>query len=173
LRVLILLSVVIGFSGCSSIRQKCSDGWRITGYYTPIESDFSAQKRKSLVIENAQYQFAEGFIAAVRMEGWGRTRYGWYLGYYSGAWHRSSSALNAHGQPLSLGVAAMKGGKRSAEALQIDGLNSVLGRDRFIVQDTGSGLKSKQVDIYTGEGEAARAKTFAVTRNDATVCRVM
>ena len=33
--------------------------------------------------------FSQKFLSETRTEGWGITRFGWALGYYSGAWHRS------------------------------------------------------------------------------------
>ena len=33
--------------------------------------------------------FSQKFLSETRTEGWWITRFGWALGYYSGAWHRS------------------------------------------------------------------------------------
>ena len=33
-------------------------------------------------------------------EGWGKTRFGWYLGNYGGAWHKADAPLDADNSPL-------------------------------------------------------------------------
>lgn len=170
LLVVYFLTVIIA---CTSSREDCSQGWRITGYYTPVESEFVQTPSLSVNASGKHYRFSKEFLAAVRMEGWGRTRFGWYLGYYSGGWHRSSTARDAKGNGLVVGMAAMKRGRAMPNHLRIDGLETVLGRSVFKVSDTGSGLKSKQVDIYTGEGSRARQLTYAITREHARVCRVL
>src|ERR1041385_7147058 len=46
--------------------------------------------------------FSQEFLEEIRTEGWGITRFGWALGYYGGAWHRSDrGALDASDRKVS------------------------------------------------------------------------
>lgn len=155
------------------MHDKCSDGWRITGYYTPIETEFPESRKRNLTVAGKAYRFSDRFVAAVKMEGWGRTRFGWYLGYYSGRWHRSTIPRDSMNQGLVLGVAAIKSKHSKLSSVRIDSLLSSMGRSYFQLSDTGSGLAPKQVDIYTGEGEKGRQLSFEVTQDNATVCPIL
>ncbi|MGC2237683.1 MAG: hypothetical protein WA584_16085, partial [Pyrinomonadaceae bacterium] len=85
------------------INYECSDGWRITGYFTPIETDYDSAKMREIEIAGVgRMKFSADFLDVVFSEdkgfgeGWGKTRFGWYLGNYDGAWHKSSDPLDAH-----------------------------------------------------------------------------
>src|SRR4051812_29708810 len=85
----------------------CSDGWRITGYYTPVETDFTAANTREIEIRGiGKDSFNSEFLRTIFDdnkgfgEGWGKTRYGWYLGYYDGRWHKADAPLDADDKPL-------------------------------------------------------------------------
>ena len=75
------------------VTLSCSDGWYITSYYTPLESDFSTRTATTIRVEEENcvkrsYSFNSDFIDDVKIEGAGKTRYEWYLGYWEGGWHK-------------------------------------------------------------------------------------
>src|SRR5205807_1159559 len=87
--------------------MNCSDGWRITGYYTPIETDFSGAETREIEIRGVgKESFNADFLKTIFDddqgfgEGWGKTRFGWYLGNYRGGWHKSDAPLDANDKPL-------------------------------------------------------------------------
>src|SRR4051812_45229852 len=85
----------------------CTDGWRITGYYLPLEVDFHQPPLKIQVEGIGADPFPADFLDATKMEGWGQTRYGWFLGWSKHHWVKSQAPLNAHGQPLRIGSIAV------------------------------------------------------------------
>ena len=162
---LLVLLLVLLLSSCARSKLGCDDSWKVTGFYTPVESDFSYQNKSTIKLKSGTRQtFGADFLKAVKMEGWGRTRFGWYLGYYSKQWHRSNKPLNAKGKPLVIGVVAVDNRVVSkGTQLSIPGLKSSFGIDQFVADDVGSGIKSRHVDVYTGEGNAAREMTYKIT----------
>jgi len=114
--------------------------------------------------------FNSNFINAVQVEGWGKTRFGWYLGYYNGLWHKKESALNSVGQPLVIGTVAVDNeviGK--GERINIPAAEKHLDIKEFTANDVGSGVRKHHIDIYTGEGRAAKTLSYKVTGKH-TVC---
>src|ERR1051325_562876 len=86
----------------------CSDGWYITGYYIPREDELPGDAEEINVARVGKLSFSQEFLNETRTEGWGITRFGWALGYYSGGWHRSDAgALDASGNLLSEGMIAI------------------------------------------------------------------
>src|SRR5215467_4752778 len=78
----------------------CSEGWRITGYFTPIETDYNSGEMTEIEVGRlGKMSFDSEFIRTVFDEnkgfgeGWGKTRFGWYLGNYRGSWHKSDAPL--------------------------------------------------------------------------------
>jgi len=137
----------------------------VTGFYTPIESDFSSSSKTTIKLSTGEtYSFNADFSSAVKVEGWGRTYYGWYLGFYNKQWHRSEKPLNAKGKPLIKGVVAVDNQIiQEGSQLVIPGLKEVLGYERFDADDVGSGIKSHHIDVYTGEGNSAKLLTYKIT----------
>src|SRR6476620_11433430 len=67
----------------------CSDGWRITGYFTPIETDYASRTMVEVDVSGiGTMSFNSEFVRVIFDEeqgfgeGWGKTRFGWYLGNY-------------------------------------------------------------------------------------------
>ncbi len=143
----------------------CSQDWKITGYYSPIETEFPQGENDRILIKDfGHLYFNETFIKEVTMEGWGRTRFGWYLGYFSNAFHKSQNPLNARGQHLQLGAVAIDTQYlKMGNKITIPQVNEVIGVNWFVANDTGSAIKKKHIDVYTGEGKLAKATSWQVT----------
>ena len=77
----------------------CNPDWYITGYYTPIESDFSGEF-VAITFDDGTKQFKADFLDKVKKEGWGKTRFGGYVGWYDNSFHLSNTALDVHGNRL-------------------------------------------------------------------------
>ena len=143
----------------------CSDNWKVTGYYSPIEMEFAQGVDRRIKIKDVGYlYFNKAFIKEVKMEGWGRTRFGWYLGYFSNQFHKSKVPLNAKGHHLQLGVVAIDTQYlKMGNKVSIPQVNDVIGVNWFVASDTGSAIKKKHIDVYTGEGKLAKVVTWRVT----------
>ncbi len=159
---LFTLLIIFSFPTQASV---CTPDWKITGYYSPIESDFPTIKDKSVVIESlGAVNFNQAFVAEVKLNGWGRTRYGWYLGYYGNKWHQSDTPLDAQGQHLQLGAVAIdRNFLKMGNRIVIPQVNDIVGVSTFVARDTGSAIKKKHIDVYTGEGKLARKTSWKVT----------
>ena len=149
---------------------ECSDGWRITGYYTPHERDYPRVELRTIRVAGTRHSFPDAFIRAVRMEGWGRTSDGWCLGYYGNRYHREREPLDSAGRALEQGVVAVDPRliQRGVE-LKIEGVPALAGRV-FTARDVGGAIQDRRVDVYCGEGATARAMTYSVTTDGTVVC---
>lgn len=160
-----LFMLVIGLAGCASSFSYCTNDWKITGYYTPDESDFEQHTQVEIHVNHlGNFNFPKGFIDSVRLEGWGKTRLGWYLGFYNHQWHSSRKPLNSIGQPLVLGVVAVDNSLiANGKVISIPRLWDTIKSRDLIATDVGSMVKGKHIDIYTGEGETARKLTYDIS----------
>jgi 3D (Asp-Asp-Asp) domain-containing protein len=161
-RIIIFLLCFIPFMAQASV---CSSGWKITGYYSPVESDFSQVIDASVLVKNLGVrQFNQDFVADVKLNGWGRTRFGWYLGYFGQQWHKSPTPLDAQGKHLQLGAVAIdRDVLKMGNKITIPQVNDIVGVAQFVARDTGSAIKKKHIDVYTGEGKLARKVSWQVT----------
>ncbi len=152
-------------------KPDCSDGWRITGYYTPVETDFtSGPTREIEIVGVGKESFNAEFLKTVFDdgegfgEGWGKTRLGWYLGEYRGHWHKSDAPLDANDKPLEADTVAVDRKYIPAGSLvTIPDLPGDLGKLEFKSNDVGVSVHGKHVDVYTGEGRTARRKMYRFT----------
>lgn len=171
---LLWLSTTLFLSACASLdpqNPNCSHGWKITGYYTPVESHFDQNHWQTLTLKKAgQFSAPVDFVKAVRIQGWGKTRLGWYLGYYGGRWHKSDHPLDSRGNVLVVGVVAVDNRWVTKPELTIPSLEDVMPVSRFKTKDVGSAVKGKHVDVYTGEGEFAKSIAYQVTHKNTEVC---
>jgi len=149
----------------TAIASVCSENWKITGYYSPIEADFPFEKNASVMVQKqGRIHFNATFLKEVKLEGWGRTRYGWYLGYFSKKWHRSATPLDARGKNLELGAVAIdRQYLKMGNKISIPQVNDVIGVPWFVASDVGSAIKQKHIDVYTGEGKLAKKTSWQVT----------
>jgi 3D (Asp-Asp-Asp) domain-containing protein len=152
----------------------CSDGWRITGYYTPVETDFTSKKTHEIDIRGfGKESFNAEFLDTVFSdkegfgEGWGKTRFGWYVGEYNGKWHIADAPLDADDHPLeSDSVAVDNSVIPPGSTVTIPDLPRGLGDLQFKSTDVGVTVHGKHVDVYTGEGREARRKMGRFTYED-------
>ena len=153
--------------------QQCSEGWKITGYFTPVEADYPRDGTQEITVRNGKLNFSSKFLRAVITEGWGKTDAGWYLGYdhETQKWQRSSEPLDDNGNRLQIGmIAADKGVLPSYSKVTISSLADSWGKRAYTVTDIGLtefgevSVKNKHIDVYTGEGKEAGQETFAISR---------
>jgi 3D (Asp-Asp-Asp) domain-containing protein len=153
-------------------QSTCSEGWYITGYYVPREDELPDTAEQINVERVGDLSFSQKFLNEIRTEGWGITRFGWALGYYSNGWHRSDAgALDASGNPLIVGAIAIDRSviPRGAN-VQIATLPSPWASKTFRATDVGNGIVGQHIDVFTGIGLAAEQETFRITSNDNRVC---
>jgi 3D (Asp-Asp-Asp) domain-containing protein len=164
------LSTSAACTSFTSLQSGCSDNWRVTGYYTPVEDDYQGGKQKIKVRNTGMVSIKKTFLRHVKLEGWGKTSNGWYLGYYDGAWHKSTYPLNSKGQALQKGMVAVDSSMVPLYSrIRIPGLDLVLGQQIFTASDVGTAVRDKHVDIYTGEGAQAKKLAYDITGPN-TVC---
>ena len=174
---MLLLAVVLLFTtrySNASHEETCTSQWYVTGYFTPVEADYPQTRKTKINIEKmGESIHASAFLKAVMVEGWGRTKDGWYLGRFSNKWHKSNKPLNALGKPLDVGsVATDKNVIPTGAVLKIPSLPNNLKDQLYVSDDVGSAIKNAHIDIYTGEGRQAEQTTIDITGNDHTVCQV-
>ena len=185
--LIILFSVLLPALGMNEAHKKmskrdllngsipeCSEGWRITGYFTPVETDYESTETSEIEIKGiGALSFNAEFLNIVFNEddgfgeGWGKTRFGWYVGKYNGAWHKSDAPLDAHDAPLLPNSIAVDPHLiPNGSVVQIPGLPHGFGDIKFIGNDVGVTVHGKHIDIYTGEGKAAGRLMRSVTFED-------
>jgi len=171
----LLAPTLLNFNSTATQTQgqsTCSEGWYITGYYVPREDELPDTTEQITVERFGDISFSKKFLNETRTEGWGVTRFGWALGYYSNGWHRSDSgALDASGNPLTVGAIAIDRSviPRGAN-VQIATLPSPWASKTFRATDIGNGIVGQHIDVFTGIGLAAEQETFRITSNDNRVC---
>jgi len=148
----------------------CSSDWYITGYFLPIESDYSGKSVEILVEGDTQFYLAD-FLEVVKIEGWGRTNADNYLGWYHGDFTISDRYLDAYNNDLIVGMVAVddsviKHGSKLTIPTLPEPWNDVI----FSGSDEGPAINGKHVDVFTGEGIDAENETFRITSTDNTVC---
>ncbi|HEY0364992.1 MAG TPA: 3D domain-containing protein [Pyrinomonadaceae bacterium] len=150
----------------------CSEGWYITGYYAPREDELPGVPEQINVEHAGNLSFSQNFLNEIRTEGWGITRSGWALGYYSGGWHRSDAGpLDASGNLLTDGAIAIDRSLIPPGAqVKISTLPSPWATKTFRATDTGNGIVGQHIDVFTGTGSAAEQETFRITSNNNRVC---
>ncbi|MEP6925869.1 MAG: hypothetical protein ABI954_15485 [Pyrinomonadaceae bacterium] len=159
----------------SSISRQCSDGWKITGYFTPVEADYATDETTEITVPGLtdKLVFSSKFIRAIIIEGWGKTNAGWYLGYdhETQKWQKSSAPLDNNGDALTVGmIAADKSVLQMNSKVSIPSLPSDWGKMIYTATDIGLtelgevSVKNKHIDVYTGEGKEAERQTFVITR---------
>ena len=160
--------------------EECSDGWRITGYFTPLETDYDSTEMREIQIKNfGAVKFNAEFLKTIfdedqgSGEGWGKTRFGWYLGNYNGAWHKSGDPLDANNSPLKTNSVAVDNSVIPTDSLvRIPDLPGVFGQENFVADDVGVTVHGKHIDVYTGEGKNAERAMYRVTFEDDKLLKV-
>lgn len=163
-----------GTSATLTGSPSCSDGWRITGYYTPVETDFTTGEGREIEIRGfGKESFDSDFLKTIfdddqgYGEGWGKTRFGWYLGKYNGRWHKADAPLDANDRPLRPDTVAVDTSIVPAgSTVTIPDLPGDLGKLEFKSNDVGISVHGKHIDVYTGEGRDARRRMYRFTYED-------
>lgn len=149
----------------------CSDGWYVTGYFVPVEKDYS-DEFIAININEFQREFRQDFVDAIKIEGWGRTLSGDYLGWYDDSFHINETALDQNGQPLIAGMIAVDNIViDSGTELIISTLPEPWNEIVLLSADEGPSIKGKHIDLFTGEGKLAENETFRVTSYDNKICK--
>jgi 3D (Asp-Asp-Asp) domain-containing protein len=152
----------------------CSDGWRTTGYFTPVETEYSSSGSTQVDVKGVgTVTLNTEFVSIVFNEekgfgeGWGKTRFGWYVGKYAGEWHKSSAPLDAHDSPLTPNSVAVDPSLiPKYSVVRIPDLPRPFADIDFVSTDVGVTVHGKHIDIYTGEGLKAAKMMYAVTFED-------
>jgi 3D (Asp-Asp-Asp) domain-containing protein len=149
----------------------CTDDWYVTGYFTPVESDYEGNTR-TVMVEGKLRTFFASFLDEIRIEGWGKTMDGDYIWDHKGTYYSGPYAKDALDNKLEVGMVAadttlIPFGTR----ISIPALNSSLGTNVFTVSDVGPAIIGKHIDVFTGEGPAAEAETLRITGNY-TICLI-
>jgi len=148
----------------------CTSDWYITGYFLPIESDYSGKSVEISVDRVKQFYLAD-FLEAVKIEGWGRTNAGNYLGWYHGAFTISDRYLDAYDNDLIVGMVAVDDSViEHGSELIIPTLPEPWNDVVFSGSDEGPSIIGKHIDVFTGEGIDAENETFRITGYDNQVC---
>jgi Calcineurin-like phosphoesterase/3D domain len=153
---------------------ECTTDWYITGYFTPVESDYSGSKRTIFVEDVGSKSYPSSFLDAVEKEGWGKTNEDFYIGRQGsgGEWVNSDYAQDSIDQPLKIGltVAVDPSMINHGTKLKVPTLPGEWGRLTYTANDIGKSIKGKHIDVFTGEGKSAEQQTFEITGRGNTVC---
>jgi len=173
----VILALSLGFVGEITINpsnltsfSNCSSNWYITGYFTPVESDYLGDFQE-IIIGDEIKQFRTDFLSVVKTEGWGKTLSGEYVGWYDDSFHISDMALDSHGEPLLVQLVAVDPEIiKQKTNLIIPNLPSPWNEMIFESSDVGPSIKGKHIDVYVGEGKQAELETFRITSTENDVC---
>ena len=153
------------------IFDSCSNEWQITGYFTPVESDYSGEF-VTIVINDMEREFRQDFVDEVTIEGWGKTLSGDYLGIFNDLFHISTDPLDSTGNILVVGKVAIDTALIEPNSnLIIPTLPEPWNEVIFFTSDVGAGIIGKHVDVYTGEGATAILESFKITSQNNNVCQ--
>ena len=148
----------------------CTDDWYVTGYFLPIESDYIT-KTNPINIDGRHYAFQIDFLDEVKIQGWGKTNSGDYLGWDDGRFYLNDIHLDSMGNELIVGSIAVdpkviEYGKKITIPTLPHPWNDII----FNSNDIGPAIIGKHIDVYTGKGLSARDEAFRITGYDNSVC---
>jgi len=150
--------------------SNCSSDWYITGYFTPVESDYFSDFQE-ITFGDETMQFKSDFLSVVKTEGWGKTISGEYVGWYDDSFHISDMPLDSHGEPLLVQYVAVDSEMiKQKTYLIIPNLPSPWNEMIFQSSDVGPSITGKHIDVYVGEGKQAEQETFRITSTENDVC---
>jgi len=150
--------------------SNCSSDWYITGYFTPVESDYFSDFQE-ITFGDETMQFKSDFLSVVKTEGWGKTISGEYVGWYDDSFHISDMPLDSHGEPLLVQYVAVDSEMiKQKTYLIIPSLPSPWNEMIFQSSDVGPSITGKHIDVYVGEGKQAEQETFRITSTENDVC---
>ncbi|MGQ0771266.1 MAG: 3D domain-containing protein [Nitrososphaerota archaeon] len=148
----------------------CSSGWYVTGYFTPVESDYTG-RFITVNVDDISYNFREDFVTEIKIEGWGKTASGNYLGWFDESFHLSDFPLDAVGNELVVNAIAVDRSIIPANTkITIPSLPSPWDGMVFTGSDIGPAIIGKHIDVYTGEGNDALDEAYRITGHHNIVC---
>ena len=148
----------------------CSSDWYVTGYFIPLEHEFS-DKFITIIINGDTREFRQDFVDTIKIEGWGETLSGDYLGWYDNSFHIENNALDLDGEILEVGKIAVDTTIIDHDALvTIPTLPEPWNKIVFIASDEGTSIKGKHIDVFTGAGNDAKEEAFRITGYSNEVC---
>ncbi len=167
---LMTYSIIKQSSSSHSNFSSCSPHWYITGYFTPVESDY-AGNLITISVDGIPYKFRADFVTEIKTEGWGKSLSGKYLGWFDESFHLSDFPLDATGNKLELYMIAVDTSLiPQNSSVMIPTLLPPWDRVVFFGSDTGTAIVGKHIDVYTGEGKDAHEETYRITGYDNIVC---
>lgn len=149
----------------------CTSDWYITGYFTPMESDYP-DKVKRILVDGMFGEYRTGFLEEIRTEGWGKTISGNYLGWYDNGYHESNYPLDKFGNKLvaKRSVAVDSSILRDDSRFVALTLPKPWDRVIFTATDAGPSIVGNHIDVYTGEGEDAKNEAYRITGYENVLC---
>ncbi|EGP93685.1 3D domain-containing protein [Nitrosarchaeum koreense] len=150
--------------------ENCTDGWYVTGYFLPLESDYSSNVAP-VNIDGEWYGFSIDFLNEVKIQGWGKTSFGDFLGWDEQKYYLNSVPLDANDNELIIGTIAVdpkiiKMNSKITIPNSPPPWNEII----FSSNDVGPAIIGKHIDVYTGVGLDARKEAFRITSNDYSIC---
>ncbi|EGG42625.1 Hypothetical protein Nlim_0437 [Candidatus Nitrosarchaeum limnium SFB1] len=150
----------------------CTKDWYVTGYFLPVESDYRT-KTSPVVIDGRSYNFQIDFLDEVKIQGWGKTNSGDYLGWDDGRFYLNDIPLDSMGEKLIVGsVAVDPKNIEHGKKITIPTLPYPWNEIIFNSNDIGPAIIGKHIDVYTGEGLSAREEAFRITGYNNSVCSI-
>jgi len=153
----------------------CTTGWYITGYINTNQADYPTTPATTIMVGGQMYSFNTKFLHDTQINGYGLTKYGWYLYTYdSGAtWVSTPNAYDAEGNRLVVGktIAVDKTQIPFGTTVTIPTLPAPWNSYQYVASDIGGGVVGKHIDVFTGTGKAAAAQSYAITGYNNTVCK--
>lgn len=154
------------------IPTDCSDGWRVNGYFTPVETDYD-NSREAIRVDGSIRSYDSDFLDEVRDQGWGKTRHNDYLGWDGRDFFFSSTPRDAGGFPLNIGDAATDRSVIEEQTkFTVPTLPGTWGDVVYKAMDVRDDTDGKEVALYTGQGEDAEEDASDIERSDERVCIV-
>lgn len=149
----------------------CSDGWNVTAYFTPIESEYAGTGTTTVMTDEGERTYYKGFVDEIMIQGSGKTNDGDYLGHWGGGFHISDEPRGSSGMVMQTGyVATDTSVIPYFTKMAIPYLKEPWNERTFTAADTGPAIVGKDIDIYTGHGLDARAEAFRIAAKGQTVC---
>ena len=155
---------------------QCRSGWRVSTYFTPLETDFNGPKKAIMVLNqltnhaknatgttiaianiSSSLSTFTSFLNAVQEYGWGKTKDGNYLGYYNNQYYLAAHPLNSIGKTLRIGDIAVDPSIIALGAkVTLPTLPSPWDNMTYTASDTGISINGKHISVYTGEGKVVQ-----------------
>jgi peptidoglycan/xylan/chitin deacetylase (PgdA/CDA1 family)/3D (Asp-Asp-Asp) domain-containing protein len=156
-------------------RPGCTTGWFITGYINTNESDYPTTPATTIMVGGQMYSFNTKFLNDTQINGYGLTKYGWYLYTYDSGttWGSEAAPYDASGNVLQVGktIAVDKTQIPFGTTVTIPTLPAPWNSYHYVASDSGGGVVGKHIDVFTGTGKAAAAQSYAITGYNNTVCK--